>query len=412
MGILEATVFAFLGGMILNLMPCVFPVLAMKALTVVNSKNLSSTERWKDTGFYSLGILFFFWILYFLFLILKSGGSSLGWGFQLQNPGFIFLLVFFFIFMAFQMLGWIEFSLGVSGKLAQLTSQKSGLGSFLSGGVAVLVATPCTAPFMGSALAFAFSSSPLIGFIVFTSLGLGMALPLVLVQNVPFLSKFLPRPGAWMITFKEILAFPLLLTAAWLFWVFMGISGKDESFYILACLVFLFFLIWLSKKINQQALRLTVYSFLILSIFGIAYSTERQTKEANTFLVPQSLFQKNVWEAGYESSATYSKDNLQLALESGQPVFLYFTADWCVTCKYNEKTVFRTDSVLSFLKDNNVLVLKADWTNEDPEISKVLESYGRNGVPLYVYYKKGRLSKPIFLSQILTPDIALQEMKL
>lgn len=413
MEILEATVFAFLGGIILNLMPCVFPVLAMKALTVVQSKNLSSKERWKDTGFYTLGILFFFWVLYFLFLILKAGGSSLGWGFQLQNPGFIFILVFFFLFMAFQMLGWIEFSLGVSGRLARLSSSKSSLGSFISGGVAVLVATPCTAPFMGSALAFAFSSSPFIGFIVFSSLGLGMALPLILVQNVPFLSKFLPKPGAWMLTFKEILAFPLLLTAAWLFWVFMGISGKDESFYILACIVFLFFLIWLSKKIDKPLIRSLVFSFLIISIFGIAYSTEKQSKAANSFWkTPGNLFQKELWETGYESSVSYSDSNLQLALESEQPVFLYFTADWCVSCKYNEKTVFRTDSILKYLKDNKVLVLKADWTNEDPEISKALESYGRNGVPLYVFYKNGKKSLPIFLSQILTPDIAIQEFNL
>lgn len=403
--------FAFLGGILLNLMPCVFPILAMKALTVVQSKDLSKKDRWIDSAFYTSGILVFFWVLYLLFHLLKSGGSSLGWGFQLQNPAFLFILILFFLILAFQMLGWIEFTIGVSGKISQLSSQKNKWGSFISGGVAVLVATPCTAPFMGSALAFALAQPPIYGLIVFTSLGLGMAIPIALVQNIPFISHFIPKPGAWMVVFKEILAFPLMLTSAWLFWVLIGVAGKDESFYALTGIIFIFFQFWLSKRISNGRLKKVLFLIMVFSSIGIAITTQKLSSSHSQGKISIPFLRESLWNPGFESSVPYSPENLELALQSDHPVFLYFTADWCVTCKFNEKSVFRMERFSKFISDQNVLVLKADWTNEDPMISKAIESYGRSGVPLYVLYKKVDRKNPIFLPQILTVDIAIKEFQ-
>ncbi|WCL49182.1 cytochrome c biogenesis protein CcdA [Leptospira sp. GIMC2001] len=422
---IQAIIFAFLGGLLLNLMPCVFPILAMKAMSVVGSNNLLTKDRRKDSFFYAMGIIVFFWILFFVFAALKSGGSALGWGFQLQNPAFLFLLVLLFVFMGFQMLGWLEFSVGVSGKISQLTEKKGGSGSFFSGGLAVLVATPCTAPFMGTALAFALSESIWIGFPIFTALGLGMAIPIVVLQNSSFIAKRIPKPGPWMETFKEFLAFPLFLTAVWLLWILTGITDRNQGFFVLAGIIILVFILWAVKKVQRPAIKAILFASFLATIVSLSYdlvishsSKQSSLSGKNLLTNPDSILnfgnsnENSEFAYGFDNATPYSKQILMSALKTKSPVFFYFTADWCVTCKYNEKTVFNLHSVKNKFLTNEVIVIKADWTNEDPAITEALESYGRNGVPLYVFFPERNRKNPKILPQILTKEILTQEMRL
>jgi thiol:disulfide interchange protein DsbD len=397
---LQAIIFAFLGGLLLNLMPCVFPILTMKAMSVVQSSAMVSKEKRKDSLFYSMGIISFFWFLYLIFLGIKTGGASLGWGFQLQNPSFVFLLTLLFVLMGFQMMGWIEMTVGVKGPLAKLTDKKGYWGSYFSGALAVLVATPCTAPFMGSALAYAFSESSVVGLSIFTSLGLGMAVPVALLQNSKLVAKWIPKPGEWMNTFKELLAFPLFLTAVWLLWVLAGITNRNEAFYALAGIVFILLLIWAFKKLKKSNKKTLLLSFILATILGFALTIQPVKKLSS--INSSKINSQSAIKFGFENHINYSTDNLKQALETNHSVFLYFTADWCVTCKYNERSVLATEEIESFFKENKILVVKADWTNEDPEITKALESFGRSGVPLYIFYPKEKKSNPKILPQLLS----------
>lgn len=397
---LQAIIFAFLGGLLLNLMPCVFPILTMKAMSVVQSSSMESKQKRKDSIFYSLGIISFFWLLYLIFLGIKAGGSSLGWGFQLQNPSFVFLLALLFVLMGFQMMGWIEMTVGVKGSLANLTDKKGHWGSYFSGALAVLVATPCTAPFMGSALAYAFSESPIAGLSIFTSLGLGMAVPVALLQNSKLVAKWIPKPGEWMNTFKELLAFPLFLTAVWLLWVLAGVTNRNDAFYALAGIIIILLLIWVFKKIKKPTKKTLLLSFILATILGFALTIQPVKKLSS--INSSKINSQSAIKFGFENHINYSTDNLKQALETNHSVFLYFTADWCVTCKYNERSVLATEEIESFFKENKILVVKADWTNEDPEITKALESFGRSGVPLYIFYPKEKKSNPKILPQLLS----------
>lgn len=413
----QAILFAFLGGLLLNLMPCVFPILTMKAMSVVQSKSMHANQKLLDSLFYSLGIIFFFWILFFVFSIIRAGGAGLGWGFQLQNPSFVFLLVLVFYFMGLQMLGWIDFSVGVSGSLAHLTEKKNHWGSFASGALAVLVATPCTAPFMGTALAYAFSESYPSGFVIFTSLGLGMALPVALLQNSRMVAGWIPKPGQWMVRFKEFLSFPLLLTSVWLLWVMAGIVGRDQAFFSLGGIVILTFLVWIFKALKTPTTRTLALSFtiafIITLVWNLSMSVPKQGsldsyRNSNTSIDNQENI---TLMPGWNTAIPFSDNSLHLALTSPYPVFVYFTADWCVTCKYNERTTFQSQEAQKLFQDRKILVVRADWTNEDENITRAIEGYGRSGVPLYVYYPKDNRENPKILPQLLTNAILQKELQ-
>ncbi|MCC5815292.1 MAG: thioredoxin family protein [Leptospira sp.] len=410
----QAILFAFLGGLLLNLMPCVFPILTMKAMSVVQSSSMLASDKRKDSLFYGLGVISFFWLLYLVFLALKIGGSNLGWGFQLQNPSFVFLLVLLFVFMGLQMLGWNEFSVGVSGKFANMTEKKGFWGSYFSGAIAVIVATPCTAPFMGTALAYAFSESAVVGLVVFSSLGVGMALPIILIQNSRFVAKLIPKPGNWMITFKEFLSFPLFLTAIWLLWVLSAIVDRNELFFSMGGLVVLIMLVWWFKKVKKPVFKTLLLSLILAGIIGLGLSFTQLGNQAKLQSNHDAGSSQKFTEQkfGFNNPVTYSKENLAALLETDSPIFFYFTADWCVTCKYNEKTVFKREDVEEYFQNNKIIVLKADWTNEDDAITEALESFGRNGVPLYVFYPPGNRNSPKILPQMLTKNLLETEINL
>jgi len=408
--LIQAGFLAFLGGILLNLMPCVFPVLAMKAMGVIQSSTIDPGSRWKDSFFYSLGVVLFFGILYLIQTGIRYTGTSLGWGFQLQSPGFVLFLSILFVFMGLQMYGWIEFPIGVSGKISGLSDRKGYVGSFFSGAIAVLVATPCTAPFMGTAMAYAFSESFFNGLWVFVSLALGMASPMVILTNSKFLARLLPKPGLWMVKLKEFFSFPLFLTSVWLLWILSGLTDRDSLFLGAGGIVVLIFIVWIFRQVHSVFYKSLLLSlFLALIIFLVISIQDAAKKNPPPFSDPKANIQPRGF--GFKNSMPYGESTLQSLLDSEAPVFLYFTADWCVTCKFNERQVFSHPDVEAIFQSERITVLKADWTNEDETITRKLESFGRNGVPLYVFYPGRAQAKPRILPQILTVQSITHELR-
>ena len=380
-----AILFSLIGGLLLNLMPCVFPVISLKILNFVNhSKNKTQTSL---HGFaFSSGSILMFVLIGISVVILKGFGMDIGWGYQLQSPIVVSLLIFLFIFLAGFFLLNVNFlnsllSIGSAG-----ISTPSYLNSFGTGFLAVIVATPCTAPFMGSALGFAILQPGFSSFLIFLSLGIGFTLPYILLSIFPSMLSLLPKPGTWMETFKQFMAFPMILTALWLVWV---LSSQIDSFQLVLVLLgisLIVFFYWLnqlkiSSRIGSQ-LRNFIYLAVLVSLI---------------FTLPMqraSLQQKNI---------AFSDEELTMRLAEG-PVFLNFTADWCITCKVNERVAIKTKETLKFFEEKNIFYLEADWTNKNELIAKKLASFGRSSIPLYIYYPDKK-SVPIILPEILTESV-------
>lgn len=384
-GSISLMVFAFLGGLLLNLMPCVFPVLGIKVMSLIKQ---SGGDRWevaKHGQAYSWGVIISFWLLTGLLLLLRKAGNSIGWGFQLQEPLFVIALILIFSLMTLNLLGFFEFSarwMGMGSSLAQ----KEGIeGSFFTGVLAVVVATPCTAPFMGVAIGAALSKPAWVIFSVFTALGFGLAFPFFLLSFFPSAVQMLPRPGMWMVRLKEFFAFPMAASLVWLFWVLSKQAGSYEhAVLILGISISLLFvgLVWIKTTTNffkALSLLLVIFSFYLL---WPNKGTANVTSE---------------WQP-------YSEEKIQELQKSARPIFVDFTAAWCITCQVNKKTVLDREEMLQFFKKNNVALLEADWTNNDPKITRALEKYGRIGVPLYLSFPEGEKS-PKILPQILTKEI-------
>lgn len=376
--------FAFLGGIILNLMPCVLPVLSIKFLSIVRT---SEVDRHRQAVLYMSGVLATFFVLGSVFLILRSVGTAIGWGFQLQSPYIILFLILLFWIMALNFLGVFEFGesiMNVAGN-AKTTS------SFTTGILAVFVAAPCTGPFMGTALGAAATLPTLAALGIFLSLGFGLAFPFVLVSFVPALYRLMPRPGAWMDRLKQFLAFPLLATVIWLMWVLEIQLGSDG--WLVSCTLLL--LIALAFWLGKSARKGQRWFAAVLGIFSIV---------AGFFAIPR--LQKTAMEPVKTLSAAsvnwvkYDRDVVDQARAKGQSVFVDFTAAWCITCQLNKKTVLETDVVQALFQSNDVLTMRADWTNQDPVITKALAEFNRNSVPVYLFYSKGAEAQ--ILPQILT----------
>ena len=378
--------FAVLGGLILNLMPCVFPILSLKALGLAQAKGKERRENMLHGLSYTTVVLISFGILAAILLSVRSSiDVSLGWGFQLQNPTFILIFAYLIFTIGLSLSG--VFTLG--GKFTNIganLSQKSGLGgSFFTGVLATLVATPCSAPFMAGAMGYALLQPSLQATFIFLSVGFGLALPYLLLTLSPTLQKILPKPGIWMERFKEFLAFPMYLTAAWLLWVLVQQSGANALFVAMASMVGIGFAVWLGKTGVKK-----IAIILYISIIGLsAYLLTRNVE----YVVP----------------IDYSKAALQQALEKDTPVFVNMTAAWCITCKVNEQTSITARSVQQSMRDNSITYIYGDWTKYDENITEYLESFQRNGVPLYVIYPpknaNGTRPEPRVLPQILTPNI-------
>lgn len=383
--------FAFLGGTILNLMPCVFPILALKILGLVNASTISSADR-RSQGFsYAAGVVFCFVAIAGLLLVLRSAGESLGWGFQLQTPWVVAALVYLFLVLGQSMSGYVEFSPSWASAGQELTERGGNTGSFFTGMLAVVVASPCTAPFMGAALGFALVQPSLIALSIFAALGLGMAAPFLLLVTVPGLAKILPRPGVWMLTFKEVMAYPLYLTAVWLLWVVGRQTGVDGMAMVTAGCVLIFFALWLWRR--QTALARAFSLVAVVSALALLIGPWMDGTE----------------DAGSrETNANaYSSERVMELRAEGKPVFINVTADWCITCLVNERVALSRASVLEAFTENNIAYLKGDWTNSDPKITELLSEFRRSGVPLYLLFPADSSKPAIVLPQILTPDIVL-----
>jgi len=387
--------FAFIGGLILNLMPCVFPVLSMKALSLVKLSDKEKKHARASGLSYTAGIILSFVAIAGVLMILKGAGETIGWGFQLQNPFVVTGLATLLFLLGLNLMGLFEISGRFTNIGSNLTSGNDTKSSFFTGVLATLVATPCTAPFMASAIGYALTQNAFIGLTVFTMLGFGLAFPYLLLTFVPAVQKMMPRPGAWMDTFKQALAWPMFASAIWLVWVLAQQAGDLAVIYILGLFLAITFIIWYFKKTSSKIWKVIVGAFLI-GVF-IGYSS---------ILSPKS-------DMNYEPFDNIKLE--QVLIENpDQAVFTNMTAAWCITCLVNERTSLSDADVVQSFADNNVLYMKGDWTNRDSDITNYLESFNRNGVPLYVYYApevNGTRPEPRVLPQILTPQIILKTLE-
>ena len=386
-------IFAFIGGLILNIMPCVFPILSIKILRFVEHSENSSTQTYKFGIFYTLGVVLSFLLIALILLALKSSGENIGWGFQLQYPLVISILFYLFIALGFMFMSNLVFGsqFGQLSNLAQVKNES--LESFLTGILAVVVASPCTAPFMGSAIGFALLQPSGNSLLIFLSLGLGFALPYLILSIKPTLLSFLPKPGAWMETFKQFMAFPMWASALWLLWVLSGQVDSDTVLLVLIGGLIISLSLWLIEKNTSETkwikwiVRLFVFILISVSVWILPTQYSSDDGVNQTDLV-------------------FSEELLNEYRSNNELVFLNFTADWCITCKVNERVALKSKRVIELMKRRNIRYIEADWTRKDSVIAKKLEEYGRTGVPLYLLYpSKG---KPIILPEILTEDILLE----
>lgn len=381
--LIVALVFAFLGGIILNLMPCVLPVLSLKALALAKKSGAEQRHARAQGIAYTLGVILSFLIIAALMLALKSAGASIGWGFQLQEPAVIAGLFFLMLLVALNLFGLFEMPVLFGSSSVDSHSLR---GSFFTGALAVALATPCSAPFMAPALGATLTMPAAQALMVFAALGFGMAFPFLLISVIPAARKLLPKPGVWMIRFKQFLAFPMLATAAWLLWVLNHTSGDAGLVMALVGALLVAWLIWWAHGTRHAALR----KILLLCTVGVvAWATFMQPSADGVTL-----------EVGQEP---YSAERLAALRAEGRPVFVDATADWCLTCKVNERLALKDEGNVALFKKKNVVLMVADWTRRDAAITQYLAGFGRNGVPLYVYYGPG--AEPVVLPQLLTPGI-------
>jgi len=376
-------IMALAGGLILNLMPCVFPVLSIKALSIAGKATKERRDVQKGAWLYTAGILVTMLVLASIMVGLKAGGAQIGWGFQLQTPWFVGLLVYVFVILGLWLYGWVEFGMALSGVGQNLTEGHSGRAEFFTGVLAVVVATPCTAPFMGVAMGYTLTQPWWITLIVFSALGLGLALPMLAFAIWPQLASRLPRPGNWMIRLKQLLAFPILATAIWLLWVLVRQTSSDILALILGGLLLLVFGLWLTKGQGRIS--------RILGVLAVAASLMAIPSVSQ--VAPTSSDQVMV-EVDAEP---YASSSLRAHLNDGRSVFINMTADWCITCKVTEKRLLKTESVDQLFEDHGVIRMTGDWTRYDPLITEYLNAFDRVGVPLYVVNHPGK--EPIVLSQ-------------
>ncbi|MGE0151500.1 MAG: protein-disulfide reductase DsbD family protein [Reyranellaceae bacterium] len=408
--ILEAMGLALLGGLLLNLMPCVFPILSMKALSLVQAAAGARREARVHGLLYVAGVLLSFLGVAGALLALRAGGESIGWGFQLQSSWFVLLLAYLIFAIGLNLAGLFDFSGGrLAGIGDGLTRRSGGSGAFFTGVLAVVVATPCTAPFMGVALGFALAQPAAVALAIFLALGLGMALPFLLLSAFPPLLRILPRPGPWMERFRQFLAFPMFATAAWLVWVLAQQSGPTGLALALAGMVLIGFALWLLNQIG--AARRATGRAAYASIAGLALLAALGTLAFVDSPVGAATAPGGQSQAGESDWQPWSTAAVEAARAQGKPVFVNFTAAWCITCLVNERTALATESVRNKFAASGVVRLKGDWTRRDKAITDALAGFGRSGVPLYVVYPADRAAKPYVLPQILTEAGILAELE-
>ncbi|MGL1934923.1 MAG: thioredoxin family protein [Fibrobacterales bacterium] len=400
---------AILGGLILNLMPCVLPVLSLKVFSLVKQAGESRAKLLKLGGAFSLGIAVSFWVLAGSVVILRSAGSLVGWGFQFQNPLFIIVMAAIMLIFALNLFGVFEIFLPTSAnsKLSLMSGKSGYVGAFFNGVLMTLLSTPCSAPFLGSAMGFAFSQPAIILFIMFTAVAFGLALPYMILTLFPFALKWVPKPGNWMLRLKEFMGFLLIATVLWLLTVLTEAYGSDLATWTSVFLLVLAINAWFySHALPNGGFGLAIQRKVFVWIVILATSFG-----AYMWLVQPTIDNPGAQEQLIgEGEIEYSEQNLARVLESGKPVFLDFTASWCITCKTNKKLVLKTESMRQEFAQKGITYMVADWTDGDEHITKKLKSFGRAGVPLYVVYSPKNPKNPIVLPELITADIVLDAL--
>lgn len=392
-----ALICALLGGMILNLMPCVFPVLSMKALSLAEMPAHGRAHIRMHGLSYTAGVVGSFVALAGVLIALKAGGAQIGWGFQLQNPAIVMALAYLFFLLGLNLLGYFEWPGGrfanIGGRLAAGRGYSA---SFFTGALAALVATPCTAPFMATALGYALIQPAVISLTVFAALGFGLALPYLAICFIPAVHSLIPRPGAWMEAFRQFLAFPLFATASWMVWILVQQIGPFGVFQALLGAMLIAYLLWAGQKRPRHRLARTLRIVtMAMAAIIIAFYFWGATRHM----------------AMPEFGAGFSQEKLDAALAKNDPVFVEVSAAWCITCKFNHAAAIDISSTRAAFAKNHTVYLMADWTNYDAGITSYLKGFGRSGVPLYVYYPAragGQRPDAVVLPQILTPGLVLQ----
>ena len=392
----QLLLFAFLGGIILNLMPCVLPVLGMKIMSLWKKSAQERRVAQYSAWIYTSGVLFSFWILSTILFFLRASGQSLGWGFQLQSPFFLFFLLHLFLFIGFHLLGIFRFGESVMGWGNNFANRSDWVGSFFTGILAVLVASPCTAPFMGVALGAALLQTPLVGTLIFSFLGLGLAFPFLVFTYFPGAWKILPRPGLWMERLKQAFSLPIFATIIWLFWVLSHHLNAWLLLLLAGALGILSTLIILRSRF------VLIFALFSLSLGGIGFRTDAD--------IGLPVLKDKKVQIGLVQWENFSPEIFAKAQKENRSIFIDFTAAWCLTCQVNERLVLNTEIVQKEFLAKKILALRADWTSRSPEITKLLESYSRAGVPLYVFYKAGK-NTPVVFPQILTTGLVLEALE-
>jgi thiol:disulfide interchange protein DsbD len=393
---------AFIGGILLNLMPCVFPVLSLKVLNFVEhgAGTFSVSRSRLHALIFAAGVVVSFWALAGLLFALRAGGESLGWGFQLQLPAVVAVLALVLFLLALNMSGVFEIGLSLT-RLGAVGRGRGAIDSFLTGGLAVVVAAPCTAPFMGAALGFAVVQPAALGLLVFTSLALGLAAPYVLLASVPALMSRLPRPGAWMVRVRQLLAFPMYATVVWLVWVFGRQSGVNSAALLLIALVVLALAAWFWAQATTSRSAPMRSAALLLLVASVATATVGAGRLAVSAAPATAA---SGWEV-------FSRERLAEARSQRRPVLVDFTAAWCLTCQVNERVAFQSKAALAAFASANVALLRADWTSRDAEIADMMREFGRAGVPLYVLYPSDPTKPPEILPTVLTTGIVVRALE-
>lgn len=386
LSLLPALALALLGGLILNLMPCVFPVLSIKALALVKQG-----DHKREGLAYTAGVLVSFAVLAGVLIALRAGGQQVGWGFQFHSPVFVLVVAYLLFAVGLNLSGFFDLGGSFTGLGSGLAARQGLAGSFFTGVLAAVVATPCTAPFMGAALAFALAQPAAVMLAVFLALGLGLALPFLVLAFWPAAQRWLPRPGAWMDKFKQFLAFPMYAAVVWLLWVLAQQAGPDGVALALGGLVLIAFGLWWRRASNASA----VGTVAALAGVGLALGLSAWVQPVAA--VAQA-------ESGAEA---YSAERLAELRAQNQPVFVNMTASWCISCLVNERVALSRPEVKAAFAKGGIAYLKGDWTREDPAITAVLKAHGRSGVPLYLYYAPGA-SEAQVLPQILTPGLVIE----
>jgi len=398
--LLRTTGLAFLGGLLLNLMPCVFPVLFLKGLALVHSGHRELHKLRVHGLVYAAGILVSFWALVAVLLGLRAAGATLGWGFQFQSPIFLALMAGLLFFLGLSLAGLFEIGLTLTSAGGSLAQKHGYTGSFFTGVLAVVVATPCTAPFMGAAIGYALSAPPVVTFAVFTAIALGLAAPYVALTLQPAWTRLLPKPGAWMEVLRQAVSVPIFATVIWLAWVLDAAYGAGVLTALLASLLLLAIAGWFLGRWPAKRWAVIIAALILLGVVAISFLAPGRLAVASETLAPPEM--NGIWQP-------WSEEAVNRSLTAGQSVFVDFTASWCLSCQVNERVALGQPEVVRAFQSRNVVLMKADWTRHDEAITQALMDLGRSGVPAYALYAPGDKS-PRLLPEVLTQGIVIDAL--